>query len=79
MRFSIAAVILASVLPLTADARPVSYPDGRMLMTMHDHMEYSNMLSYSPTAHYAVGVRSDYMREDKDWLHTVTYNRLLKR
>lgn len=50
-----------------------------MLMTMHDHMEYSNMVSYSPTAHYAVGVRSDYMREDKDWLHTATYNRLLQR
>ncbi len=50
-----------------------------MAMTMNDHSQNSTMLSYSPTARDAIGIRSDYMREDKEWLHTVTYNRLLKR
>jgi hypothetical protein len=50
-----------------------------MAMTMNDHMQYTNMLSYSHTARDAVGIRSDYMRDDKYWLHTATYNRLLKR
>lgn len=67
------------ILPPSAQARPVSYPDGWMIMQMNDHMENSLMASYSPTAKDAVGVRTDYMREDEHWLHTVTYNRLLKR
>jgi hypothetical protein len=46
-----------------AVARPVSFPDGWMLMSMNDHMEHSFMLSYFPTAKDAFGVRSDYMRE----------------
>lgn len=37
------------------------------------------MTHFSPTARYALGLRSDYMREDKAWLHTITYDRLLKR
>ncbi len=60
-------------------ARPVSYTDGWMFMTMNDHTEYANALSYSPTARYAIGVRSEYLREDGEWMHTATYNRLLKR
>lgn len=79
MRRFIFLLIGAMALPVVASARPVSFPDGWMAMTMNDHREYSNMLSYSPTARDAVGVRSDYMREDKNWVHTLTYNRLLKR
>jgi hypothetical protein len=60
-------------------ARPVSYPDGWMAMSMNDGMENSAMLSYSPTARDAFGIRTDYMRNDETWLHTLTYNRLLKR
>jgi hypothetical protein len=73
------AAFLALVVPFGAGARPVSYPGGWMVMSMNDHMQYSNMLSYSPTARDAFGVRVDYMREDEDWIHTATYNRLLKR
>jgi hypothetical protein len=62
-----------------ADARPVSFPDGWMLMSMNDHMEHSFMLSYSPTAKDAFGVRSDYMRDEEHWVHTAIYNRLLQR
>jgi hypothetical protein len=79
MRFIIPIISVVVFLPASAFARPVSYPDGWMYMTMNDHMSYSNMLSYSPTAYDAIGIRSDYMREDKDWLHTATYNHLLKR
>lgn len=50
-----------------------------MFMQMHDGMENSTTLSYSPTARDSFGVRSDYMRNDETWLHTLTYNRLLKR
>lgn len=66
-------------LPSLAQARPVSYPEGWMAMTTNDGMENSAMLSYSPTAQNAFGVRTDYMRSDETWLHTLTYNRLLKR
>lgn len=70
---------LIALLPLASQARPISYPEGRMLMGMVDHTGSSLMASYSPTARDAVGIRSDYMSEDEDWLHTITYNRLLKR
>ncbi len=79
MNYRTAIAILVFFVPIDAFARPVSYPDGWMYMTMNDHAERSNMLSYSPSAWYAVGVRSDYMIEDKNWVHTATYNRLLKR
>lgn len=65
--------------PFSAEARPVSFPDGLMAMTTNDGMENSAMLSYSPTARDAYGIRTDYMRNDETWLHTLTYNRLLKR
>lgn len=81
MRYYVFAMALATFLSSSASvqARPVSYPDGWMFMTMNNGSEYSNMLSYSATAQYAVGVRSDYLRKDQDWVHTLTYNRLLKR
>ncbi len=79
MRRLVITVIFASILPLGVQARPVSFTDGWMFMTMNDHTAYSNMLSYSPTAWDAFGIRTDYMREDEDWMHTATYNRLLKR
>lgn len=50
-----------------------------MAMTMNDGMENSALLSYSPTARDAIGVRSDYLREDDAWMHALNYNRLLKR
>ncbi len=70
-------VLLA--IPMTVQARPVSYPDGWMAMTTNDGMENSAMLSYSPTAKDAFGVRTDYMRNDDTWLHSLTYNRLMQR
>lgn len=80
MGISRSIAILACILaPATVLARPISFPDGWMAMTMNDFASYSNSISYSPTAFDAIGVRSDYMREDEVWLTTATYNRLLKR
>ena len=50
-----------------------------MGMLMHDGMESSLNLLYSPTARDAIGLRSDHLDEDDSWMHTVNYNRLLKR
>lgn len=72
-------VLAIFLVPLVAQARPVSFADGWMLMQMNDGMENSAMASYSPTARDAIGVRTDYMRNDETWLHSLTYNRLLKR
>lgn len=65
--------------PLSAAARPVSFPGGWMLMQANNGMENSASLSYSPTAYDAFGGQSEYFRTDGTWLHSVTYNRLLRR
>ena len=78
LRVSFAVFLLAGF-AIPASARPVSYPDGWMLMSMNNASENSLMLSYSPTAKDAFGVRSDYRRDEKYWLHTAIYNRLLQR
>lgn len=69
---------LAALVP-PAQARPVSYADGWMIMQMNDSVENSLMVHYAPTADYAIGIRTDYDREDETWMHSATYNRLLKR
>lgn len=48
-------------------------------MQMSNHNEHSLMANYSPSALYSLGVRSDLIRDDESWMHTATYNRLLKR
>jgi hypothetical protein len=65
--------------PLITQARPVSYPNGWMVMTMNDSTSNSTVISYSPTARDAFGIETDYIRNDESWLHTLTYNRLLQR
>jgi hypothetical protein len=74
-------LFLAAVVcsPLATQARPVSFPEGWMAMTMNDSMENTATISYSPTAKDAFGFRTDYMRNDQTTLHTLTYNRLLQR
>ncbi|NBO18599.1 MAG: hypothetical protein EBV03_05105 [Proteobacteria bacterium] len=62
-----------------AQARPVAYPDGWMVMGMHDYIRDTATVMYSPTAKDAVGIRTDFMRDREEWFHTATYNRLLKR
>ncbi len=50
-----------------------------MGMVMHDGMESSVNVFHSPTFRDAVGVRIDHLDEDDSWMHTLNYNRLLKR
>lgn len=72
--------VIATICGFTqAQARPVSFPDGWMLMLENNGMENSANLIYSPTAFDAFGFRTEYFRHDATWLHTMTYNRLLKR
>ena len=72
---SVAAMLVA----LPVQARPTTYAGGTMGMLMHDGMESSADLLYSPTARDAIGLRSDRLSEDDSWMHTLHYNRLLKR
>jgi hypothetical protein len=72
-------VFLVVILPVKLQAKPVSFPDSWMIMQMNNHMAHSVEAIYSPTARYAFGVRSEYMREGEEWVHSGVYNRLLKR
>lgn len=72
-------LLLGLVSAQQAHARPVSFPGGWMIMQMNDGSYNSLMVNYSPTAQYSVGARTDYMSEDETWMHTLNYNRLLKR
>lgn len=73
------AAIIVLLLPTIAQARPVSYPEGWTVMQMNDYDSNSLHVHYSPTAKYSVGYYGELMREEDIQLHTVQYNRLLKR
>jgi hypothetical protein len=72
-------IMMMLLFPALAAARPVSYPGGTMLMTMNDGMQHGVTASYSPDAWQAFGVGVLYLREEKTWLHSAQYNRLLAR
>lgn len=72
-------VLAIMLLPSLAMARPVSYPGGWTVMQSNDYDSNSLHIHYSPTAKYSVGYYSELMREENIQLHTVQYNRLLKR
>lgn len=77
MRFLL--FIVAAAFACTAQARPTTYTGGTMGMFAHDGMESSANVFYSPTFRDAIGVRVDHLDEDDSWMHTLNYNRLLKR
>lgn len=79
MRLLFLSLLFLLHLPLAALARPVSYPDGWMVMQTNDFVQNGISVSYSPTATDAIGVESDYMRQESEWLHGLSYNRLLQR
>lgn len=72
-------LIIALLIPNIAFARPVSYPGGFTIMQMNDYNSNSLHLHYSPTAKYSVGYYGELMRDENIKLHTMQYNRLLKR
>lgn len=74
--YALCAMVLIST---SAQARPISYPGGWMMMQMNDSSVNSLQLQYSPTAKYSVGYTGEYWR-DKEWqFHGFQLNNLLKR
>lgn len=53
IRFSIFAL---SLLPLSLESRPVSYPGGSTLMLLSDNVRNAVYYHYSPTHRYSVGI-----------------------
>lgn len=71
--------VLTFVLPITAQARPVSYPEAWTAMFMNDKGSNSSHIHYSPTARYSVGWLHEYMREPGMNSDFVQFNYLIKR
>lgn len=71
--------ILALLAASPAAARPVAFPGAWMPMLEVDGSGFAAEAGYSPSARYALGLRSEYMHADDAWLHMATYNRLLWR
>ena len=67
------------ILPVVAEARPVSYPTGWTTMLMNDADKNAVHVHYSPTFTYSVGYKGEYWREDEWSFHGVQVNKLLKR
>lgn len=63
----------------SAHARPVSYPDGWMLMLMNDIDSNAVQLNYTVTPKYALGFQHEYFRYEKFNIDAVTIDVLLKR
>lgn len=63
----------------TAQARPVSYPDGWTVMQMHDENATSLHVHYSPTAFQSIGAYVEKQSDHDTTLSGIKYNRLLKR
>lgn len=72
-------LLFCLVFPMTAQARPVSYPGGWTVMLMNDKDSNSAHVHYSPTAKYSVGVRHEYFRGSKANADTAQINYLVKR
>jgi hypothetical protein len=67
------------LIPLAAEARPVSYPEGWTVMLKNDGDRHSLHTHYSPTFKYSVGVRNEYDRVGDYQMHSMQLNNLVKR
>ena len=63
----------------TVLARPISYPDGYMIMQENNANSSNLMVNYSPTANYSIGYTAEYWRNEEWQFHGVQLNYLLKR
>ena len=77
MRFLLFCAIF--LLPLTAHARPVSWPGGWMVMLMNDTASNGAQINYTLTPKYALGIQHEYFREEKFNMDAATLDILLKR
>lgn len=67
------------LLPMTAHARPVSYPGGITVMAQKNDEVTSTHVHYSPTAKYSIGHRFEKHREDNFQLQAAQLNYLVNR
>jgi len=67
------------LISLPAEARPISYPGGTMVMLQNDDSRNAASLDYTVTPTLAFGVRSEYDRSDKYQVHSLTMNNRLWR
>lgn len=67
------------IFPLSAEARPVSYPDGWTAMLMNNGEYNSAHIHYSPTAKYSLGYRFEHRRDTNAELHLGQLNYLVNR
>ena len=71
--------LAAIVTSASAQARPISYPDGTMLMLQNDDSRNAASLDYTFTPTLALGYRFEYDRDENFQLHTLTMNNRLWR
>ena len=67
------------ILPIAAQARPVSYPGGWTVMSQNSGDAYSLHTHYSPSVNYSIGMRNEYDRTDEFQMHSLQLNYLGKR
>lgn len=79
MKIRFLAVAILLLIPGTAKARPVSYPDGWMVMIMNDNDSNAAQLNYTFTPKYALGLQHEYFRGGKFNMDAATLDVLLKR
>lgn len=79
MRIFFLLLALASMTIPSAYSRPVSYPGGWTSIITNNGDAHSAFIHYSPTAKYAVGLRTEYRRANEYTLTSVQLNNLLKR
>jgi hypothetical protein len=67
------------IIPHPANARPVSYPGGPMMMIMNDADSNAAQFNYTVTPKYAIGLQHEYFRGEKFNMGAATLDILLKR
>lgn len=66
-------------LPQAAEAKPIPYGGGWMVMQENSGSENLFHIVYAPTADYSIGTSNEWMREDKYWVHSLQFNYLVNR
>ncbi len=79
MRYALTFILIALLVPVSVQARPISYPGGWTAMIMNDKDVNSSHIHYSPTATYSIGWRHEYWRDTNANVDTLQINNLLKR
>jgi len=79
MRVIVITLIGLFFLSTSAEARPVSYPDGWTVMLKNDAYQNSAHIHYTVDTQHSVGLRLRYDREGDFAFTGAQFNRLIKR